>query len=57
MEPVSALQSLAAVLAVIYGLKRVAEGGPGGGLRYSLLSRASRWARRSCGGRRGWPIR
>ena len=29
MDPVSALQSLAAVLAVIYGLKRVAEGGPG----------------------------
>jgi DHA2 family multidrug resistance protein-like MFS transporter len=29
MDPVSALQSLAAVLAVIYGLKRIAEGGPG----------------------------
>jgi DHA2 family multidrug resistance protein-like MFS transporter len=29
MDPLSALQSLAAVLALIYGLKRIAEGGPG----------------------------
>ncbi len=29
MDLVSAVQSLAAVLAVIYGLKRIAEGGPG----------------------------
>ena len=29
LDPVSAAQSLTAVLAVIYGLKRVAEGGPG----------------------------
>ena len=29
LDPVSAVQSLAAVLAVIYGLKHIAEGGPG----------------------------
>ncbi len=38
LDPVSALQSLAAVLAVIYGLKRIAEGGPGWIAALSILA-------------------
>src|SRR5512134_3327499 len=38
LDPLSALQSLAAVLAVIYGLKRIAEGGPGGIAALSIVS-------------------
>ena len=38
MDLVSALQSLAAVLAVIYGLKRIAEGGPGWIAALSILA-------------------
>jgi DHA2 family multidrug resistance protein-like MFS transporter len=41
MDPVSALLSLAAVLAVIYGLKRVAEGGPGWLALLALLAGAA----------------
>ena len=38
LDPLSALQSLAAVLAVIYGLKRIAEGGLGGIAALSIVS-------------------
>jgi len=38
LDPLSALQSLAAVLAVIYGLKRLAEGGPGWVAAGSILA-------------------
>jgi DHA2 family multidrug resistance protein-like MFS transporter len=38
LDPLSALQSLAAVLAVIYGLKRIAEGGFGGIAVLSIVS-------------------
>jgi DHA2 family multidrug resistance protein-like MFS transporter len=38
LDPVSAVQSLAAVLAVIYGLKRIAEGGPGWIAALSILA-------------------
>jgi DHA2 family multidrug resistance protein-like MFS transporter len=38
LDPVSALQSLAAVLTVIYGLKRIAEGGPGWIAALSILA-------------------
>jgi DHA2 family multidrug resistance protein-like MFS transporter len=38
VDPVSAVQSLAAVLAVIYGLKRIAEAGPGWFAALSILS-------------------
>jgi DHA2 family multidrug resistance protein-like MFS transporter len=38
MDLVSAVQSLAAVLAVIYGLKRIAEGGPGWIAALSILA-------------------
>ena len=38
LDPASAVQSLAAVLAVIYGLKRIAESGPGGFAALSVLS-------------------
>jgi MFS transporter, DHA2 family, multidrug resistance protein len=38
LDPLSAVQSLAAVLAVIYGLKRIAEGGLGGIAALSIVS-------------------
>jgi DHA2 family multidrug resistance protein-like MFS transporter len=38
LDPVSAVQSLAAVLAVIYGLKRIAEGGLGWGAALSIVA-------------------
>jgi DHA2 family multidrug resistance protein-like MFS transporter len=38
LDPVSAAQSLVAVLAVIYGLKRIAEGGPGWIAALAILS-------------------
>jgi DHA2 family multidrug resistance protein-like MFS transporter len=38
LDPLSAVQSLAAVLAVIYGLKRIAEGGLGGIAVLSIVS-------------------
>jgi DHA2 family multidrug resistance protein-like MFS transporter len=38
LDPVSAVQSLAAVLAMIYGLKRIAETGPGWFAALSILS-------------------
>jgi DHA2 family multidrug resistance protein-like MFS transporter len=38
LDPVSAAQSLAAVLATIYGLKRIAEGGPGWIAALSILA-------------------
>ena len=38
LDPVSAVQSLAAVLAVIYGLKRIAESGPGWFAALSIVS-------------------
>jgi DHA2 family multidrug resistance protein-like MFS transporter len=41
LDPLSAVQSLAAVLAVIYGLKRIAEGGPGWIAALSILAGAA----------------
>jgi DHA2 family multidrug resistance protein-like MFS transporter len=38
LDPVSAVQSVAAVLAMIYGLKRIAEAGPGWFAALSILS-------------------
>lgn len=38
LDPASAVQSLVAVLAVIYGLKRIAEGGPGWIALLSILA-------------------
>jgi len=38
LDPVSSVQSLAAVLAVIYGLKRIAEGGVGWSASLSILA-------------------
>lgn len=41
LDPVSAVQSLAAVLAIIYGLKRIAESGPGWFAALSIASGAA----------------
>ena len=57
-RPVSAALSLAAVLAVIYGLKQIAQDGlavaPG---RCSIVAGAGGRRRCSCAASAGWPIR
>ena len=56
LDLISAAASLVAVLAVIYGLKQIAQDGVGG--RRPCRSRAgSPSGRLSCSGREGWPIR
>ena len=56
LDPLSAAQSLAAVLAVIYGLKRIAEGSRRRGRRCRRSSRGSPSRGCSCDVRARWPI-
>ena len=57
LDPVSAAQSLVAVLAVIYGLKRIAEGGPGWIAALSILAGVVVGGSVPASASAGWPIR
>ena len=56
-RPVSAALSLIAVLAVIYGLKQIAEDGLGLVAVLSIAGRPGRRRRSSCAGSARWPTR